>query len=569
VGTENNFLSGFVNIFKTRRDLFKQVFLFTAVCIYMYSWVIIVKQNYSNVPYWDEWNSRLEMNPYTNSLGLSDFWQPSNEHRIVISRLIFFLGFIFSNGNSISLILLNFFLQSVLTYIVIKRIFPDQSLRAVNFPGILLIIVVIVIQFSSLQRDNFTWAFQSGFFVMTLFSFLAFDHIAKFITNFKGTTDRNFWLAIFFGILSIGTMGSGIFVLPILSFILLMNRVQLKYAFIVAMFAVLSFSLYFHNYNVQSKSPFEVLKESGITPILSFVNFFVTAPLHEVLNQSDTFLSNAIFILICTTLAVQIIKTSRKNAARSQSQILGIAILIFVLLSAVSTAIGRISIGIEQAYASRYMTVSFFGFLGFILLARPSLFQKNKIKGSATFILLPLILLFGNFQYHSLSYQNVNVSAQKSAALALSLQINDSELMQSVFYDYPKAQSIANQLIKKRQSVFGENYIQELQGQLGRKILKSDLPDCMRLSVLEVKPITGGDQFRFLLEYEPVESKKDRSFIPLNKNGIINGGSYIFPEKVGNLGPRKLFMYAQTPVSEIIEVVGGDVICTRRVLSFP
>ncbi len=569
MGTENNFLSGFVNIFKTRRDLFKQVFLFTAVCIYMYSWVIIVKQNYSNVPYWDEWNSRLEMNPYTNSLGLSDFWQPSNEHRIVISRLIFFLGFIFSNGNSISLILLNFFLQSVLTYIVIKRIFPDQSLRAVNFPGILLIIVVIVIQFSSLQRDNFTWAFQSGFFVMTLFSFLAFDHIAKFITNFKGTTDRNFWLAIFFGILSIGTMGSGIFVLPILSFILLMNRVQLKYAFIVAMFAVLSFSLYFHNYNVQSKSPFEVLKESGITPILSFVNFFVTAPLHEVLNQSDTFLSNAIFILICTTLAVQIIKTSRKNAARSQSQILGIAILIFVLLSAVSTAIGRISIGIEQAYASRYMTVSFFGFLGFILLARPSLFQKNKIKGSATFILLPLILLFGNFQYHSLSYQNVNVSAQKSAALALSLQINDSELMQSVFYDYPKAQSIANQLIKKRQSVFGENYIQELQGQLGRKILKSDLPDCMRLSVLEVKPITGGDQFRFLLEYEPVESKKDRSFIPLNKNGIINGGSYIFPEKVGNLGPRKLFMYAQTPVSEIIEVVGGDVICTRRVLSFP
>ncbi len=568
MGIVNNFLSGFVDIFKTRQDLFKQLFIFTAICIYMYSWVIIMKQNYSNVPYWDEWNSRLEMNPYTNSLSLSDFWQPSNEHRIVISRIIFFLGFIFTNGNSISLILINFFLQSILTYIVIKRIFSDQSLRAVNFPGTLLIILLIVIQFSSLQRDNFTWAFQSGFFTMTLFSFLAFDHIAKFITNFNGSTNRDFWLAIFFGILSIGTMGSGIFVLPILSFILLLNRVQWKYTLILVIFAVMSFLIYFNDYNVQSKSPFQVLNESGITPILSFVNFFVTAPIHEVLKQTDTFLTNAIFILICSTLAVQIIRTSRVNAARSQSQILGIAILTFVLLSAISTAIGRISIGVEQAYASRYMTVSFYGFLGFILLVRPSLFQKNKIKRSTTFLLLPLILFFANFQYQSLSYQNVNVSAQKSAALALSLQINDPELMQSVFYDYPKAQSIANQLIKKRQSVFGENYIQELQSRLGRKIQKSELPDCALLNVLEVKRISGGDQLRFLLEYEPVESRKNRDFIPLNKNGIINGGSYIFPEKIGNLGPRKLFMYAQTPVSEIIEVVAGSVICTRRVLPF-
>lgn len=547
---------------------FRYLFLLTAISTYLFSWLIILMDNYSNVPYWDEWNSRMEMNPYTNSINIIDFWEPSNEHRIVFSRILFFLGFIFANGSSLFLILVNFSLQMLLTFLFIKRTFLGfgDNLRNINLSGILLIFAIVSMQFSSLQRDNFTWAFQSGFFTLTLLSFLAFDHISRFIVNFQGKVDKHYWLAILFGVLSVGTMGSGIFVLPILALVLFITRIQLKYVLLTLFFTTITSLMYFLNFEVESVSPLDVVNNSGIKSILTFVNFFMTAPMYEVLGQTDTYLTNVFFMLIVIIFVRKVAYVSKRSTTRSYHHLMGIGIITFVALSALSTAIGRVSIGVEQAYASRYMTVGIYGFLGFLFLIRDSTFQQSITKRFSGAIFFSIILVFGHFQYQSLTYQNVNVNAQKSAALALSLQINDSELMQYVFYDYTKAQEIANKLVKNRQSVFGESYIQDIQGKIGKKIQTNKLPNCENLEVIEVKRLSELEQYRFLLQSKSANSSKVSEFIPLDSEGNIVGGSYAFQEGLRFFGLQKSFLFAKGPVSEIVEIASGSLNCTKRVV---
>jgi hypothetical protein len=137
--------------------------------------------------------------------------------------------------------------------------------------------------------------------------------------------------------------------------------------------------------------------------------------------------------------------------------------------------------------------------------------------------------------------------------------------MQYVFYDYTKAQEIANKLVNNRQSVFGESYIQDTLGKMGTSIQTRELPNCENLEVVEVKRLSELEQFRFLLESKSANSSKISEFTPLDAEGNVVGGSYVFRDMTGFLGLEKSFMFAQAPVSEIVQMASGTLYCSKRI----
>ena len=321
-----------------------------------------MKSDYSATLYWDEWDARLSMNLPFRELEWKMFWQPHNEHRLVISKFFYWLDFAVFNGSNLPLLILNLILGCLIIWVLYQILSLNHNGITKNSIFIVLFCFSIF-TFSVLQIENYSWGFQIQFFLSVLFPLLTFYYYLVFV--FHHTKSSIYW-SYLFCVLSIGTMASGNFAIVVI----LVTSIYLKRkAYEIAFHTIAAISLlaaYTYNYNSLNASPLETLIKHPDF-IIKYMIVYFTSPLNQLTNSQFPEFVIAFTFLIFFLVSKKMFHCY-KRVDKDLFVIAGLMMLVYSLLVAFASAGGRYYFGVNQASASRYTTISLLGWFGAMLV---------------------------------------------------------------------------------------------------------------------------------------------------------------------------------------------------------
>ncbi|MEB0120484.1 hypothetical protein QN391_07155 [Pseudomonas sp. CCI1.2] len=434
--------------------------------------------NYSPVPFWDMWNGYLEFYQKISNGDISSLWAQHNEHRIVVSRLLFWLDLGLLRGIGGFLIVVNYVCVLVGFAVFIKW-YAEISAQSVNMKPTLAVYAVIAgLLFFWCQNNNLTWGFQSQFFLAQLLPLCAFylcykTHVSKYPLV-------TFLFACCLGVASAGTMANGIMALPLMLLYALVTRLDGRKTAALALLSVITCSLYFINYKaiVGHGSMVRSIVDHPVD-LFYFVLLYIGSPFHYIIGNENRVIPAVAGLLMIMSAAYFMVTCLRNRSVEH----LRLALLFFILYvgaTAFGTAGGRLLFGLESAFSSRYTTPAIMAWITLLLLCAPRInliIEKYKISSYAAMLLLLCSLL--PEQMKALDSENDRLFNDDVAALALAMQVND-ELQIGVIFPYSKwALSIAQDSVQRRVSVFGLSYMKDLQRSINGTAAYSTLSKCL------------------------------------------------------------------------------------------
>jgi hypothetical protein len=197
-----------VSVAMTRRwpaALLEKTLLVLALSLIVFaSKILFIRYFGSALPYWDQWDAEADSlyKAYLNSgLTLSALFSAHNEHRIFMSRLLSLALFELDGGwDPILQMIVNAALHTVaivLLALTLQRILrPAQFVSLVVFTAFLFVL--------PLGWENLLAGFQSQFYMLLIFSFLALAGFAA-----APALSARWWLSVMFWLAAFLSMASG------------------------------------------------------------------------------------------------------------------------------------------------------------------------------------------------------------------------------------------------------------------------------------------------------------------------------------------------------------------------
>lgn len=377
---------------------------------------------FSPVPYWDMWDGYLGffLN-FDKTNWISCLWQQHNEHRIVLSRILFLADFIFFGGYSVFLIIVNHLLTLAIT------IFFVYLLKKYQKSDPFLIFFTISCVFFWCQNENLTWAFQSQFYLVQLLPLLAFYMLYLAQSN---CSSYYFFLACLLGILSVGTMANGILVLPFMTLYSYITKFEKKKVYILFTVSICIIILFFHNYSfpIEHGVDFKKLIYQPFKLFLYTVTYLGN-PFYYILGVSSSAPIAGLFLLLCSSFAFYRVFF---NTPQNTFSLFLLFFIFFIAGSAASTGSGRLIFGISQALSSRYTTTALMAWVSLVVIYAPSI---TKIGKTNLLVWIPFCLLLlgmASFQLNAASATDVKFRRDVSA-LALVLGVRDEKQIKNVY----------------------------------------------------------------------------------------------------------------------------------------
>lgn len=377
---------------------------------------------FSPVPYWDMWDGYLGffLN-FDKTNWISCLWQQHNEHRIVLSRILFLADFIFFGGYSVFLIIVNHLLTLAIT------IFFVYLLKKYQKSDPFLIFFTISCVFFWCQNENLTWAFQSQFYLVLLLPLLAFYML--YLAQSNGSS-YYFFFACLLGILSVGTMANGILVLPFMTLYSYITKFEKKKVYILFTVSICIIILFFHNYSfpIEHGVDFKKLIYQPFKLFLYTVTYLGN-PFYYILGVSSSAPIAGLFLLLCSSFAFYRVFF---NTPQNTFSLFLLFFIFFIAGSAASTGSGRLIFGISQALSSRYTTTALMAWVSLVVIYAPSI---TKIGKTNLLVWIPFCLLLlgmASFQLNAASATDVKFRRDVSA-LALVLGVRDEKQIKNVY----------------------------------------------------------------------------------------------------------------------------------------
>ena len=351
------FLNNGTNFKSAREDINSKLLTLTVVVIgvvVLASTLYGVYHFYSPIIFGDEWDGYIGF--YSNSDKFASWWAQHNEHRILTSRLLFWLDLSYFHGNHIIL----FAAQLAMTASVIVIILVAYKRNNNNAPSAWVIGLACAFLFSWSQHEALTWGFETQ---VAAVSFFAVWSIAEFF-QFDNPVIRRFVAGFGLAALSEFSMGNGLGApLTLVAINLLGRRPRLE-SIAASIIALALFGIYFINYSwIIVQCP----PASGYKPLL-FAEFFLI------------FLGNALFFSggTLTQLGVVGALTFLSGAGiiiylyitrqMTQYRIFLIGVYLFVIATALAATGGRFKCGLDWAHSSRNTGGPLLGWLVLSLL---------------------------------------------------------------------------------------------------------------------------------------------------------------------------------------------------------
>ncbi len=370
------------------------------------------------IPRSDEWSELpLIAKAHAGTAGLSDFWAQHNEHRIFFPRLVLVPMALLSRWDLRFEVAVNLLLALGSFGILLSLVRREKQFlgerNLIWLPAALSILV-----FSLRQGENWIWGIEMVIF-MAVFAVLAgLYQLSSPVLNGRGLA-----AAVLFGTAASTSFGAGLLIWPAGLFVLSLRETERREkirSVLTWLFAGAAVTgIYFYGY---VKPPLHPSLSYGFQhPGVFFSYVFKYLGSLISAHPSRAFAAGASGTFAFVTVFLFLFFRGLPKRVLAAAAAPGI----FVLLTAVLTALSRSGFSDRQAMAERYVTISCFFWVSLLLLLALAAreceknFSGNRVRGAGQ--LLPLCLcalVAGHAAWTSQkSYQGIK-SLQASVHLA-------------------------------------------------------------------------------------------------------------------------------------------------------
>jgi hypothetical protein len=320
----------------------------------------MVVRTYSPLPYWDQWDSLMDYQVWRHgNFTLAHLFALHNEHRLAVPRLIFWADYALAGGtNKLNLTLIGL-IQAAHAALLLSLIGRGRW-RAPSTWIVAAAVVALLLSIS--QWENLTWGFQSQFVGVFALATGAYVLMAKAAGADGWRRSGLFAAALTLLFLATFSMANGLVAASIAIALCLGLRAPWWMAAGTAVYVALAGLFYFHDYHaVNDHSDLAYALAHPWDYVIYFFGFLGNLAGDQLLWQPrglppQVWPAATILGALGAVLgaAAVLLVALRKETDRLQAVL--VAVMLFVLATALVTAVGRLNFGLWQAYSSRYRT---------------------------------------------------------------------------------------------------------------------------------------------------------------------------------------------------------------------
>ncbi|KGE51178.1 hypothetical protein WCN79_19870 [Xanthomonas axonopodis pv. vasculorum] len=445
---------------------------------------------FSPVPFWDMWDGGLGF--YVRQMtDISQWWAQHNEHRIVLSRILFFMDYRYFDSNGAVLVVINYLLAcSTFGLLAWCAVQCDASRKG---DGRLIAAFILCCALLWTQSNNLTWAFQSQFFLANLLPLLALVLLhTSCLTRFRGNTIV-FVAALTVAAMAAISMANGVLAGSVVATACLLGRQNWRRNLLAWAVAIAVPALYFHHYTAPARHG-SILVSLRTEPleVIKFFFAYVGSPFAHLDASGSLHLGWAILagVLLLTAGAILCLRTLLKRRDKVDVDLVVTLFLGYLVASAFATAGSRALFGLDAAVASRYTTPGLLVLGCVLILASRTLFRDRALTTPYQIGLALIALAFLPSQLTATRPQPYLDFERRFAALALELGIKDEKQIGWIFPDAAWAQKIAEPAANMGLGIFAEPGIYDAKLTLGGDYSMPPQQTCS-LAGLESETVDG------------------------------------------------------------------------------
>ena len=477
---------------------------------------------YSPIPMGDMWNGTLGFYVNASHGDWSSWWAQHNEHRILLSRILFWMDGAWFSGKGLFLIVANYLLVAGVA-ILFFFIWRERS----RGWGASFAVFLSVWLLSWIQNDNMIWGFQSQFVLAQLLPLMAFYFLHRACQS-SSHGGRWFAASATCGVMALGSMA---ITLPLLTLLALALRMSRRQVLILAALSILGVFLYFHDYKaVGGHGSLMQSLQQNPEGVIDYMQLYLGGPFYFFLGE------NPLALMFARIASVVLVSGSilclQKELSAPHRSSLALAMLCFILYiggSAFGTAGGRAIFGAMQALTSRYMTPALMVWAAFFVLVVPGL--KNMARGIRWFwgtLFALLVMSMLSYQLRATTPRTDELYDRSLATLAIEMRIPDQSQIGHIFPNAEWVLRIARTPSEQNLSVFALYPYADLYEQLGKPLNSSlppaEFPRCQGF-VDEVQPIPEDPRYLRVRgwAFDREASSQPLRLTILDEQGVVSG----------------------------------------------
>ncbi|MEM7327848.1 MAG: hypothetical protein AAF437_03850 [Pseudomonadota bacterium] len=502
---------------------------------------------YSPVPFWDMWGGTLNFVLQFDKDPVRHLFAQHNEHRIVFSRLLFLADYQWFGGSHVSLIICNYVFATMIWAVFAHCLFRLNSVDTRKADLWLLSAILGAWLMLWAQEMNFTWAFQSQFFLAQLLPLLAFLSLGQASFHPKSWNPW-FIAALVLGGLSPLSMANGLLVLLFLTIAAGVLRMKKRQIAVLGLCTAIAMSLYLADYQ-HPPAHGSVLASVAQHPLatLQFTFRYLGNPgpyLAGPFGITKLF-SMLVGVTLSMVTACLVIRALWVRPLHPVSIGL-ILFIVFVGAGAFLTAGGRLAISPESAFSSRYTTPVLMAWAALFCIASPAMLRYHRTSERAALqmlsaAILGLCLLIPS-QVRALIPAHADNHQKAVAALALEMRVADDTMVSRIYPNTQTALAIARMASAEDLGIFGRDEYRGHFERLGHHHATSDAKPCAgrfeQYEIIDSDPdflrVTGW-------QFHRDQSRQARHVLILNEEHLIVGvalSGRASPELVDAYGHR-------------------------------
>lgn len=401
-------------------------------------------RSYSPVPFGDMWDGYVQFYMAVSTGDWRQWYSLAGPHRIVFSRIFFWLDMHYFRGLSLLLLAVNGALMVVLW----AELYCAASVLLRPRKSLLLIVgsLLLIPIFSWLQWENITWGNQTQFFAAYAFPLAALQCLALSI----GSTRATAWFlsSLLFGAISTVTMGNGILALPLLIVMVALTRHQVRSRLLVLVPITVAI-LYFHFQDAaSSESPVAKWQDA-----LEFLLAFFGSPFGLIFDSRVLAVIGGMALIGGGAYSVV---TWFRSSPKEPMFLALLLFLVYIGLAGAGAAVARAGIGLGTPLSSRYMTTALLGWATLAIMIVARFRDRPELRGAVLILAAVIPVSFLPSQLEAFSgFGPAQARLRLMAALALDLRVRDTEAT-DIIYPYTEGfERIAASARQQNLSVFG------------------------------------------------------------------------------------------------------------------
>jgi hypothetical protein len=336
-----------------------------------------------NVAYGDQWRiAQLFGKLYSGTLGFADLWNPLNEHRILVPRVVMLLLGHFTKWNNVA----EMYATQALLLIVLVILLLAFRRDVGSGPKLLFFVPAAFLVFSFRQSETMLMGLLMQFALVLAFAVLSFHFLH--VLRERALSKLAFPAALINATLASLSSAHGLLVWPVGLIQLIVGpaekRTKLYLGGVWGFLGTVEWVFYFLGYQAPDRAG------EAIAGVLYYPQFYLTLMGSSLSWWSGPALAIGLLLLVLAAAALLLATMDGKLAEHSFFA----ALMLFAFLVLLSITVGRAERGIEQALVSRYATYSILGVVGLYgMLAKLYLERGSRVAAVTFAALLACVLL--------------------------------------------------------------------------------------------------------------------------------------------------------------------------------